>query len=358
MKKTNLTNRHARAMFLSMLLASISLISSCQKDVTNQPNPAVSGAVSDAPLTSLAASTNVKTKYKITGTINLYNKSNMTISYDSIAGGGTACIQLINCNNIHVTHCRLGHSSSFGILIANCTNILVDSCYISKVATGVLAVNCPQGLIRVQYNQLQDMQGPFPQGSSIQFSGVNGHWNRIQYNKCENRSGQSHPEDIISVYKSNGVAGDPICVIGNSIKGGGPSTTGSGIILGDKGGSYQLAQNNLVVNSGSMGMQIAGGHDIQIINNKIYSAAFAWSHMGLGCGNYSGLSSYNLTESGNQINWLSGKTSDQLKGSKTRVMNSSYQAGTTMPAGWNTNVLNASITASILPSPLLNFNLY
>jgi len=359
MKHFNLINRHVRALFLPALIATISLSSSCKKETVDNPDPVPSASLSDANLSSFATTAAaVKTKYKIVAPINLYNKSNVTISYDSIAGGSTACIQLINCTNVHITHCRLGNSKSFGILIGNSSNILVDSCYISKTATGILALSCPKGMIRIQYNQLQNMQGPFPQGASIQFSGVGGPYNRVQFNKIQNVVGQSHPEDAISIYKSNGLATDPICVINNNVQGGGPSTTGTGIILGDGGGSNQTAQNNSVVNSGAMGMQVAGGTHIQISNNKIYSAAFAWSHMGLGCGNYSGAPSNNITISGNQVNWLSGNPKDQINGAKTRVMNSSYQAGTPMPIGWLTNVLGAAINTSIIPVPLLNFNLF
>jgi len=263
---------------------------------------------------------------------------------------------LVNCTNIHITHCKLGNSLSYGILIANCSNVLVDSSFITKVSTGVLAVNCPGGAIRVLSNQLLNTQGPFPLGAGIQFSNVDGHNNHIDYNRIQNIVGQCNPEDKISLYKSNGVAGDPITVSGNMILGSGKSTSACGITLGDQGGSYQVAQNNTVVNSGAGGMQIAGGTYISIINNNIYSAAFPWSHMGLLCANYSGKPSNNLTISGNKVNWTSGNPNDQLRGSLTRIMNagSSLTAGSSI-IGWNTNILGANINAAILPSSIIDF---
>ena len=351
------------ARFKWLLLSLIFLIS-CQKE--NSPPPAViagstvSISNSNSSSQSAPVGRTLKTIYSATAPINLYNKSNLTINGDSINGGTIPCIQLVGCTNIHITHCRLQNTTSFGILISNCSNILVDSTDITKVGTGVLAVGCPNGGIRVQYNQILNTQGPFPQGAGIQYSNVGGTYNRIQYNKIQNLQGQSNPEDAISVYKSNGSAADLIYVIGNWISGGGPSTTGSGITLGDGGGSNQCAEQNIVINSGNMGMQVAGGTNIQILNNKIYSSPFAWSHQGLGCGNYSGLPSSNITISGNQVKWYSGKASDlsYYPGATSIEKDASYQAGTPTPIGWSTNVLGANINATLLPSSIVNFSLF
>ena len=353
---------------LALLLALPAVfISSCQKETAVTPEAATTSQSASSligteatakSLVKLATTTTTFLGAPINSTapISLYKKSNVTISGASITGGSAPCIQLTNCTNIHITKCKLTGSTNYGILIGSgCSNILIDSCLITNVATGVFAVSCPNGQIRVQYNQFQNMKGPYPKGDYVQFSNVGGHYNRIQYNTGENISGQSNPEDGISIYKSNGVAGDPICVIGNSLRGGGPSTTGSGITVGDQGGSYILVQNNKLVNTGYMGMQVAGGHDIQLTGNNITSTAFAWSHQGLGCGNYSGLSSYSITINANQVKWISGKASDQLKGSTSIEKDASYQVGTTMPTGWSTNVLGAAISSTILPSTLITW---
>jgi len=104
-----------------------------------------------------------------------------------------------------------------------------------------------------------------------------------------------------------------------------------------------------------MGMQVAGGHDIQLTGNSITSSAFKWSHQGLGCGNYSGTSSYNIKIDNNKVKWYSGMPADQLKGSTSIEKDASYQAGTTTPTGWSTNVLGAAISGTILPSTLITW---
>jgi hypothetical protein len=51
------------------------------------------------------------------------------------------------------------------------------------------------------------------------------------------------------------------------------STEGSFIILGDRGGKWQKAESNIGVNTGNVGIGAAGGVDIEVINNKMYSTA-------------------------------------------------------------------------------------
>lgn len=320
-----------------------------------------SGTNSANMTTNTPASTTTKTvtpviqgpSYKLSAPIKLNGVHNLTISGDSIAGGSVPCIQLLNCSNIHITKCRLLNSSHEGIFIWNCSGITVDSCYISKVSTGIFVLDCTKGSIHINANQLLNMVGPYPKGDFIQFSNVNGLDNEVLNNRGENIQGQSDPEDGISMYKSNGTPNSPIVIKGNWIRGGGPSTTGSGITLGDQGGSYQLAEYNIIVNSGNIGMQVAGGDHIQMVNNSITSIAFPWSHVGLGCGNYSGLPSSNITINYNIVKWIAGKPADQIKGSKSIEKDASYQAGTPTPLGWATNMLNASIGTNILPEVII-----
>ena len=291
---------------------------------------------------------------KIVKPIKLNGVNDITISGDEITGDDLDCIQLTNCKNIHITHCRLISSKGFGVRLWKCSNILIDSNYMGDVRAGVYAQDCPDGGIRVNYNAMLNMQGPFPQASFVQFNHVGGPNNRICYNKLENEPGKSHPEDAINVYKSNGVEGDPILIDSNWIKGG-SSPSGAGVTLGDQGGSYQVAQNNIIINTGAGGMQIAGGSHIQIINNSIFGKAFPYSHVGLGYGNWSGQPSTDITISGNKVRWVSGKPQDQRDGSTTREFNVSFQRSAGKPNGWDTNVLNADIDENM--KPVINLKL-
>ncbi|HVV53698.1 MAG TPA: right-handed parallel beta-helix repeat-containing protein [Mucilaginibacter sp.] len=334
---------------------------------SSQPTTIVSGSTTTTTNTTTTKSTSATTTtapkiasaYKLAAPIVLKNQSNLTISGDSINGGAGPCISLTNCTNIHITKCKLMNGttvSSTGLNLYGCKNITIDYCFISKVATGVYAQN--SSTVVVDNNQFLNMMGPYPRGAYVQFNNVSGGGNRITNNKGENVAGQSNPEDGINLYKSNGLSTDPILVSGNELRGGGPSTTGSGITVGDQGGSYQTITNNTCVNTGNIGMQVAGGTYINMSNNTIYSTATSISHLGLGCGNYSGTASNNITMGGNKIKWMCGKASDLAyypAGTTVVEKDESVQSGLAKPAGWGTNILSATISANILPTTLIDF---
>jgi hypothetical protein len=285
--------------------------------------------------------------------IKFENKSNFTIERETITGGSSPCILLINCTNVHIVHCTLINSKDIAIRLEGCSNVLIDSNEIGHVQAGVFAILCPLGHIRVVYNQMKNMIGPFPQADFVQFDEVSGGDNQICYNKLENFEGQSNAEDAIDLYKSNGLPNDPITVGYNWIRGGGPSVTGAGITAGDGGGSYQKIVGNIVVNSGSGGIQVAGGTYVQISNNVIYSKSLPWSGFGLASSNYSGKPSSHNTISENSVNWFAGR----LGGIKRDTV---YKAGTgananPVPAAWRTNNVDKQLGENVLPVKIISF---
>src|SRR5579872_125273 len=253
-------------LFLQTLLVILFSFTLCQKQSGINPSPGSSKTLSPANSKSSSAIKSLSPSYKLTQPIKFQNKSNITISGDSINGGTSPCIFLVNCTNIHITHCKLVNSTDIGIRLERCSGILIDTNYIANVRAGVFAIMCPLGGIRVLNNQMKNMQGPYPQADFVQLDRVSGPNNQICYNRLENVLGESNAEDAINLYMSDGLADDPILVTNNWIRGGGPGITGAGITAGDKGGSYQKIENNIVVNSGAGGIQVAGGTNIQIIN--------------------------------------------------------------------------------------------
>ena len=191
------------------------------------------------PYTSSSSTSTVS--YTASGTISLSNVHDITISGKSIAGGTTPCIFLSNCYNIHITGNKLFNSTDVAIHLYKCYIVTVTNNYFTKVSSGVYAEQTTAGGIVVNSNQFLNMVGPFPRGQFIQFNNVSGAGSSISNNKGENILGQSYPEDAISLYQSNGTSSSPIIVNGNWIRGGGPSSSGGGIMLGDNGGSYETA---------------------------------------------------------------------------------------------------------------------
>ncbi|MDO3624730.1 right-handed parallel beta-helix repeat-containing protein [Mucilaginibacter sp. BT774] len=284
--------------------------------------------------------------YKVNNPVVISGQNNITIKGYLIVGGASNCIYLRDCSNVHITKCKLLDSKKVGILLENCKNVLIDSCYITNVQTGVNAKNSVT--VKVNYNYFRNMNGPFPAGCAVQFNNVSAPASQINYNKVENIAGQAqHPQDLLSVYKSNGMPGDSIQVIGNWIRGGqviNDSGGAAGIVLGDVGGSYQVARYNVVINGGFVGMQVQGGSHIKMDHNTIYSSPTAYSNDGLSYGNYSGQPSTDVEISYNKIKFFNrnGKEADCWWDPKT----------VSKPIGWETNIQRADIDDKILPHKL------
>lgn len=238
------------------------------------------------------------------------NKVYSNLSIDC-AGANTSPVVLKNCTNVSFINCRFVNSKKVGLDIQACSNITVKGCFFGNVATGIYPQNCTGGGLVFNFNQFKNMLGPYPRGQFVQLNTCSGPGDSICYNKCENILGSSTPEDAINLYMSNGTAASPIFVIGNWIRGGGPSKTGGGIMLGDNGGSFQIAELNILVDPGQYGMAIAGGNNIQILNNQVYAkkqsftniAYYVWNQSGGGCSvaNVSG-NSANFTNAAGSLN--------------------------------------------------------
>lgn len=99
----------------------------------------------------------------------------------------------------------------------------------------------------------------------------------ISHNRIEGRGPwDSDFEDMINLYSSSGTPASNIAIRGNYMRNGGPSSTGTAMILGDGSSSVGPSQHitvedNVVVDSGHVGISLAGGNHITIRNNKVYS---------------------------------------------------------------------------------------
>ena len=333
---------------LKIIIFIISIFSFASCNNTGIIEPILTGIIPIAVNTNPKDSTTqhkdstITTQYKASGPIVWDGINNKTISYLEIRNVAGHCIKLSNCSNIIIQNCKLSHSTGEGVYLSNCTNVSVTNCFMDSVESGVVADVCSS--IQVTHNHVKNVLGPMPRGQMVQFGNVSGTNNNISYNDCENISGQSHPEDVISLFESNGTTSDPIKVIGNWIRGGGPSTSGGGIMTGDMGGSYVLVQDNILVNPGQYGITISSGHDITIKNNKIYSDKLPFSNIGLSAyKQYSTVDTYSNTILNNEVNFTN----------KDGVLNNMWNAGNCGPiTGWSSNVYNSNLNSSILPASI------
>lgn len=262
----------------------------------------------------------------------------MTISSMVITDENGDGITLANCSGISICFNVIKNSKGVAISLNQCSNITIHSNYFEGGSGGIYAVNCTN--INVVYNQCLNIQKITPRGQFVQFNNSTG---SINYNKVENISGASSTEDIINIYKSNGTSTSPIQVIGNWIRGGGPSVSGGGIMLGDSGGSWQIAKNNILVNPGQYGIAIAGGDNQSIVNNSIYASNLPFNNIGIYVWGQAGTIITNANVSDNLINYTNSKG----------ALNGGWNGETTVPIGWSTNNFSSNINLDILPSQII-----
>lgn len=308
---------------------------SCSKTEIKPISPVTTGLM---PLNANSLDT-----YTPSSVINLNGSHDITISGKAINGGNVSAITLNHCYNVHITLNRLGNSKREAVAIYNCTNITIDNNFVTNASCGVY-VETSTGGITIKNNQFLNIQGPFPRGQFVQFNTVSGANNTIINNKCENIFGQSNPQEAINLYKSNGTSLSPILVDGNWIRGGGPAASGGGIQIGDNGGSYELASNNIMVNPGQMGISISGGSHQSAINNTIYEKQQSFTNVGIAVWSWRGYAVTNSTVSGNKVKFIN----------RANYENDHWLApGQAIPAGWNTNIWDANINESILPAVII-----
>lgn len=207
-------------------------------------------------------------------------------------------------SNVVIRNCFFNKTGAEAIEIEGATNVTVENCLFNRVTTGVYALGSQT--IKVINNEFVNVRQRSigGRGQFVQFNGVTGAGNVVENNRGENFAGESDPEDMISMFQSYGTASSPISIRNNTFRGGGPSTSGGGIILGDYGGQYQIAENNKLLNPGQYGMAIAGGRDCKIVNNMIVARQqsftnnplYMWAQQGASCGGN--------TVSGNKIWWI------------------------------------------------------
>ncbi len=200
-------------------------------------------------------------------------------------------------------------------------DIKVINCYFNRVSSGVLPTRC-RGPIIIEYNTGVNTGRNFVQLAKCKGGGI-----RVRYNSMERigdylRPGAEDVEDWISVFKVNGLTDDPVKIDYNRARGHGPSSSGSFIMLGDSGGSYQQAVGNIGVNPGQVGIGLSGGGHIEVRENLMFSEPWEQSNVAFySCDNSKRGYCGNHVVKGNRANWLN----------REGIQNAFWTDGTTKP---------------------------
>lgn len=264
------------------------------------------------------------------------------------SGTNGVSILLTNCSGVKIRNCVFKNTpSSISIQLSNCNDIQIQGCSFDSIKSGVYAINCTGGLV-ISCNSFKDIIGPKPRGQMVQFNACTGAGNRINNNILEQTTGVGAPEDLVNLYASSGTVADPIQVSGNKTRGGGPSTSGGGFMLGDNGSHDIIADNNILVNPGQYGIAAPSGQNITISNNSLYAAFQSFTNVGL----YVGLQSEidagyacvgnTIKITSNKVNWKN----------KNNVQNDIYVCPCCPGVVSTGNTTKAAITAAVLPTIL------
>ena len=272
--------------------------------------------------------------------------SGQTVTGLSISNPNGPCIYGNGVSNVHIYNNKIGPCASnvngVGIDIENGTHdITVDHNSFDDVASGLYAVSSTNNIV-FDHNFATRIRGPYPRGQMVQFNGVSGSGNRISCNvNDETIPGYlTSLEDHVNMYNSFGTAASPILVQYNKVRGGGPSTSGGGLLSGDSGSSYVTIDTNIAVDPGQYGIAIAGGHNNKLLNNKVYSSSHPWSNIGMDVWlwNPAEPACYGHEVSGNRVNWTNS----------SGAANNWWDGGNCGPITMSNNVFgDPTITADI-----------
>lgn len=187
------------------------------------------------------------------------------------------------------------------VMFSDAENVEITESEFFDVASAVRFVSS-RGPLRVTKNNALNSGRNFFQCDKCSGAGIRVNRNSMEH---EQMVGTEPLEDWINIYQSHGAEGDPIEVNFNRARGHSESKTGSFIMLGDSGGSHQLARGNRGVNPGQVGIGIAGGSQIYVEENKMFSEAWEGSNVAYYSARYSEeCGNHVFADSGNIAHWI------------------------------------------------------
>lgn len=267
-------------------------------------------------------------------------QSGQTVEGLSITTDSGPCIRGDGVSNVHILNNRIGpcgpDETGIGIALeGGGSDIHIEHNAIDDVASGFYRVGGGNNIV-FDHNYVTRVRGPFPRGQMVQFNEVSGEGNRIVCNVSDQTTPGygDGPEDHISPFYSSGTQASPLLIAYNKLRGGGPSTSGGGILAGDHDGEYVEIRGNILVHPGQYGLAIAGGRNHKMIDNIVYApTSYPWSNNGLFVwGQYEEVAACSGHEvHGNRVHFID----------KNGDPNAGWNAGNCgVVAGWSDNVFD------------------
>jgi len=198
----------------------------------------------------------------------------LVLSRVKITNPDGVCVKISGAKNVTIKD-SLFVNCKIGVFADEATDIAIVGNRFEDVGSAVKIWHTKGG-VRVSYNEYRNIGVIAQKGGAnfVELNRVSGSAISVNNNvgECVLELG-CDPEDLVSIFKSEGSEDSPIEVVGNRFRGRGFSESGSGIVAGDYGGGYIAIRNNILINPGQVGIAIAGGHDISIEGNTLYHDA-------------------------------------------------------------------------------------
>lgn len=236
--------------------------------------------------------------------------SGQTVSGLHITASSGPCIQGSGVSNVRITNSKIGPcgpgAEGVGVRLYQSHDVRIDHDAFDDVSTALYALDDTTGSIVFDHNRVTKLRGPMPRGQMVQFDKIQGPGHRILCNISDSTvpGYQAGPEDHINMYKSSGTAQSRIEIAYNRLRGGGPSTSGSGIMTGDSGSTQIYIHHNTMVETANVGFAIAGGSQITFEQNRAYSPKNPYSNVGAYVWAQGGVTCQDNAMIGNRTNWI------------------------------------------------------
>jgi parallel beta-helix repeat protein len=212
----------------------------------------------------------------------------------------SAKIHIVNSRNVKISNKSFMDMDDVAIVVERCENVEITGNDFSNVTGGIFVLDSKN--VKVTWNRFANT------GNGIAGSGRS---NLIQFNNtfggyiANNKGKGGNTEDMISIFKSGGTSeSDPLIIEHNALEGvNWVSKYGSGIMLGDAGGSHIIARENTCLSPGQVGIGVASGVNIRVTGNIIYGAPRVDSNVGIYVWNQYPTPLEKIEVSGNSIRW-------------------------------------------------------
>lgn len=213
-----------------------------------------------------------------------------------ISNPNGTCIRIVDSTDVVIRDAEIGPCAERAVEIIRSAGVTVEASSIFGSEGGIYALDSRAVLVS---GNILALTGRNP----VQFDKVTGEGNGVVDNTISNDVASPHTEDSISVYSSGGTEASPLLVVGNTVLNGGSSESGSGILVGDNGGEFVEVRDNLLVNPGQVGIGVAGGSDIRVVDNMVFSESHPWSNVGIYVWDQYDTECERVEVSGNQVEW-------------------------------------------------------